>query len=179
MAELFEHLPRYYKDSVYLKDISGAIDKEDQRFLNSISELKLQFIVNTSTYALEKYEEEYNLPINPGGLTIEGRRSRIMAKMRSAGTVTKQLIKTVVESWSGGEVEIIEDFNNYTFEIKFVSDIGIPSNIEDVYKSIEEIKPAHLGVTYTFKYNIWNTLKPKTWDYIKTKTWSQVLEGAI
>ena len=39
------------------------------------------------------------------------------------------------------------------FEIKFIGSIGIPAGFEEMDKTIEKIKPCHLGHRYTFTYN--------------------------
>ena len=39
------------------------------------------------------------------------------------------------------------------FEIIFIGSIGIPAGFEEMDKTIEKIKPCHLGHRYTFTYN--------------------------
>lgn len=179
MSKIISLLPLYYNKSVFLNSVAGALDKEVDLLATNREELKKQFIVDTATYTLPKYEEEYGLAINPEGLTIEERRSRVKARMRSVGTVTKELIKIVAESWSNGEVEVIEDFSNYSFTIKFISSIGVPTNIEDVKSAINEIKPAHLAVTYEFRYRTHSELTSKTHQQLSAFTHQIIREGVI
>lgn len=177
MAKIIENLPLYYKISDYVKNVSNAYDIEVNLFDNKRKEMKNQFIVDTATTSLIKYEEEYGLDINPLGISIEERRSRIKAKMRSVGTINKETIKSIVDSWTNGNVDIIEDFNNYTFTVKFNAFGGVPTNIEDVKKAIEEVKPAHLIVLFTFLYLWWDKYESynKTWDEWDNlnKTWDE------
>lgn len=155
---LIEHLPFYYKESSIVKDLFKPIDLENERLIATVETTKNEFVVNTAVYTLSKYEEEYGLPINPN-VSIEERRSRIIARMRSTGTTTKELVKTIAMSWSNGEVDVIEYSSQYKIEIQFVGTIGIPANIDYLKQSIYEIIPVHLEVEYTFKYNTVQVLR--------------------
>lgn len=158
---LIEHMPRYYRNSDYVKDITNPMDIENDRLEQARLNMLNQFNVGSATYRLKDFEKEYGLPIEPLGITTEERRSRIKARMRSIGTITTQAIKTVVDSWVNGNVDIVENPSNYSFLIKFTDVRGIPSNMQDVYNAIEEIKPAHLAVSYEFKYNTVKDLNNK------------------
>ena len=43
-------------------------------------------------------------------------------------------------------------------------------------KSVEDIKPAHLGVDYIFRYRTWGDLQPFTWKAIDKYSWKNVKE---
>lgn len=176
MAKLVEHFPRNYRNSNTVLDFTYPLDLEYQTLIYKIEEMKKQFSVDTATYSLSQYEEEYGLPINPAGITIDERRSRIKAKMRSIGTVTKELIETVVESWSNADVEIIEDSNNFKVIVKFINKIGIPSNMQDVYNTVNEIKPAHLVFEYQFKYRRHEELRNRTHQSLRPFTHQEINE---
>jgi hypothetical protein len=83
-------------------------------------------------------------------------------------------MKNVSESFTNGEVDIIENNPAYSFTVKFVGSKGIPPNIDDLKAAIEEIKPAHLAVQYEFSYTLWSEVKNITWGTVKTGTWGQL-----
>lgn len=179
MAKLIYHMPTYYKNANVVKDMTKPIDDENISIENLIAEYVNQFIVNTATFALGRYEEQYGLPINPSGLSYAERRSRIKAKMRTYGVVTKETLQNIVNSWTNADIEIIEDYANYKVVIKFVSIVGVPENMEDVYSAIREVLPAHLNVEYQFKYNKWSDVESKTWGQLEQYTWQEVLEKGV
>ena len=86
------------------------------------------------------------------------------------------MIKNTAEAFSGGEVEVIENFEEYSFIVKFVGVKGIPKNITLFKQMIEEIKPAHLSYKLDFTYTTWGMIQEKTmlWDDVKTNTWNEI-----
>ncbi|MGL5427209.1 MAG: putative phage tail protein, partial [Cetobacterium sp.] len=57
----------------------------------------------------------------------------------------------------------------------FISIIGIPRDVEVLKSAINEAKPAHLPIEYTFRYRTWGNLLENNWRYYKQFTWGQVL----
>lgn len=174
LPNLIYYLPSYYLKSLYLANILMAYESSITNFEEFILETQMQFYVDYATTYLPTYESEYGLLENPS-LNINDRRSRIKAKMRSAGTSTKSMIKKVIESWSNATVDIYEDYGNYQIQITFTSIVGIPENINDVYAAVSKIIPAHLGVSYKFRYNLWKDVYPFKWGYIEKYTWGELL----
>lgn len=173
---LIEHFPRYYKESEIAKELTYPIDLENLRLSVAVEQTKKEFVVDTAIETLPKFEEEFGLPINPTGVTLEERRSRIKAKMRTAGTTTKELVKTVVSSWAYGNVEVIEDSSNYSIKIEFVDEEAIPPNLQYIKQIISEIIPAHLGVEYIFKYNTVKVLRDTGWTVAELKSKNLTVE---
>lgn len=171
--KLMSYLPNYYATSKVITDITNTQDLELKEFSDQIVKTLNQFFIDTSDFTLERWEKELGLPINNNKLE-EYRRSVIKSKIRGHGTVTIKLIKNIAESYSNGEVEIIEDNPNYSFTIKFVGTKGLPPNLDDLKETIEEIKPAHLGVEYKYTYTTWGEIKKLPWKDIKISTWKEV-----
>ena len=178
MAKLFEHMPRYYQNSTNIKNITEPMNIENETQETLIAAIVNQFVVNTATYALVRYEEQYGLPINPT-ISLDERRSRIKAKMRSIGVVNTEMLQNIVDAWTNSYIEVIEDYANFTITIKFVSSIGIPANMQDVYDAINAIKPAHLIFLYEFKYRRNEELANFTHDYLSQFTHNTLREGDI
>lgn len=182
MAKLIEHMPLYYRSSKYVAGTTKGANTEILALHAQCDLMRQQFIVDTATeLTLSRYEEEYGLPINPGAVSIDARRSRIKSKMRVAGVVTKELFQTCANAWANADVEIIEHYDQYLLEIKFVNIIGRPPHVDDLYKAMQEIIPAHLNVTYTFIYRTHREIKdhPFTHRQLQAYTHRQIREGVI
>lgn len=139
------------------------------------NDLLEQCFIDTATWGLLYWEEEYGIETNLNQ-SYEQRREILKAKKRGQGTTTKAMLKNAAEAFSGGEVNIIEDNANYSFEVWFVGVKGIPRNMQAFKNMIEDIKPAHLTYSFKYTYTIWNFIKEKnlTWNHAKTKTWKEL-----
>ncbi|WP_231701856.1 YmfQ family protein [Crassaminicella thermophila] len=171
--QLMKYLPGYYKTSQVIANITDVENSEIQQFKTSLDNTLNQFFVDLADTSLDRWEKELGIPVN-SSKPDEYRRSVIKSKLRGQGTITVNLIKNVSESYSNGEVEVIEDNPNYSFTIKFVGTRGIPPNLDDLKSAIEEIKPAHLAVEYEFTYTVWSEVKNITWNDVKTGTWDDL-----
>lgn len=153
-----------------------AIEPELSILDDKLNDFVQQLSVETATWGLAIYEAELDTPINNTGKPIEERRSVIIAKMRGQGKFDANMIKKIVSSWTGGSADVL--FADSFFEIIFTDILGTPSNMEDVENMIAEIKPAHLGVRYIFKYTVWNDIDNAnlTWNEIDALnlTWNQL-----
>ncbi|WP_442601736.1 putative phage tail protein [Paenibacillus sp. KN14-4R] len=167
---LLEYLPPFY-DPIY--DFRALVQAEGIEFddLAIRSESLLdQTSVGFATWSLERWEKEFGVRTE-AGKPIDQRRSVVISKLRGSGTVTVALIKNVAESYANGEVYVTEQFNDYVVKITFVSQLGIPPNIEDITKALREIIPAHLQIEYSFKYVTYGMLEDsgKTFGQIEVK----------
>jgi len=156
-----------------MNNLMEADSNELKEFNIKHNETLNQFFVDTSTFALERWERDLGIQIN-NNKPEAFRRSVVKSKLRGSGTITVKLMQNVSESYSNGEVEVIEQNQDYYFIIKFVGTKGIPPNMDDLQKAIEEIKPAHLAVEYEFTYTTWGEVKNITWGEAKVGTWVQL-----
>lgn len=187
------YLPPYYDASKVMRAILQAQGSELDKFRYALDDILAQFFVETATWGLDTWERELGIPKIAGKPDAE-RRSNIIAKLRGIGTVTIATIKNVAESFFGGRVEVTDrqtaytydvyrDIPNdpYTFTIFFADIYGVPPNIDDLKRVIEEIKPAHLAVVYKYNYLIWATLDNQalTWDALDLKalSWAEFETG--
>ena len=141
-----------------------------------MEDLNKNLYVKTATWGLDLFEEELGL-VTDKSISYEERRERILAKKRGSGTTTKAMIKNTAEAFSGGEVEVIEKFNEYSFIVKFVGVRGIPKNLALFKQMIEEIKPAHLNYELAFTYTVWNMIMSNSnvWNDFSNKTWLELM----
>lgn len=159
-----------------MKEIINSIDNEIQRLQNTVALTENQFFVVLADRDIQKYEQDVGL-ISDVVADIETRRGRILSKLRGTGTVTKTMMKNVAASFVNGDIEITEYPPEYCFAVKFTSRTGVPYNISDIQKMIEEIKPAHLAVEYIFTYRLWQDILESlnNWENVNSHTWDWLL----
>lgn len=148
---LFDKL-NVYQNSSEVKAIQDGLETASNALLDAVLLSQDNVFVRTATNALYMWETMLGLPSGSDESNYV-RRSRIISKLRGAGTATVAMIKQVAESYTNGEVDVIENFSDYSFTIKFISQRGVPDGINLLKRAIEEIKPAHLHVYYEFQYN--------------------------
>lgn len=134
-----------------------------------------QCFIDTATWGLVFWEKTFNITTDLNK-SYEERREILKAKLRGQGTTTTVMIKNVAEAFSGGEVNVIEHPESYSFTVQFIGIKGIPKNMQGFINMIEEIKPAHLAYDFKYTYTVWDFLKQKnlTWAQAKVKTWNDL-----
>lgn len=155
--DLMTLLPNYYDQNETMKKLQEILSAESDKLDTQLSTVIAECFVNTASTMLSRYERIYGIEIDISK-SKTFRRERIKAKIAGVGTTTKQMIQNVSASYSNGDVEVIEDNENSKFTIKFVGTLGIPDNLADLKLTIEEIKPAHLDVTYEYVYNTYGNI---------------------
>ena len=175
-TNLLEYLPSFYHNSDVIKSFMESNSIEVDTLKAYIEDLSKNLYVKTATWGLDLFEEELGLATDKS-ISYEERRERILAKKRGNGTTTKAMIKNTAEAFSGGEVEVIENFNDYSFVVKFVGVKGIPKNLTLFKNMIEEIKPAHLNYELAFTYTVWSMVMAtdNTWNDFNNKTWVELM----
>lgn len=175
-TDLLEYLPSFYHNSDIIKSFMESNSIEVDILKAYMNDLIKNLYVKTATWGLDLFEEELGL-VTDKSISYEERRERILAKKRGNGTTTKAMIKNTAEAFSGGEVEVIENFNDYSFIVKFVGVKGIPKNLALFKKMIEEIKPAHLNYELAFTYTVWSMVMAKSniWNDFNNKTWVELM----
>ena len=147
---LINKLPYFYDNDI-TKPIQNSLDIEANSINENLEELLNQFFVNSATYGLDSWESM--LGISKNSFDYATRRENIKAKMRSRGASTMTVIKNICEAYSNGIVEINVNHSDYSFEISFISTIGVPLSFEEMDRVVNEIKPCHLAHSYKFNYN--------------------------
>lgn len=149
--DLRDYLPHYYGDSVIVGNVLDR-DKAELDTLNrDVADVLAQFFIDTATWGLTYWERELGL-VTDETKPIEQRRAVVRSKLRGIGTVTVELIKNVALAYENGEVAVTEDNANYTIVVQFISALGVPDSIGDIQNAIREIIPAHMGISYIYRY---------------------------
>lgn len=176
LINLTKYVPEFtYENSKILKSIYKGLGEELTKVNDSIDDLINQCFINSATWALTLWEEEYGIESDLS-LAYEERREIIKAKMRGQGTTTIEMIKNTSEAFSGGEVEIEEHNEECYFVVKLVGVRGIPKNMESFTKMLDVIKPAHLGYVFKYSYNTYGDIKNSNWknDELKLYTYDDI-----
>lgn len=174
-VDLSYYVPYFISNIPEVKAIYNAQGVELGSLLYYIDDVKKQFYIDTATWGLVLWEDLYGIETN-FNYSYEVRRAVCKAKKRGQGTCTKDFIKNVAESFSGGEVDVIENTAPYTFTVQFIGVKGIPRNMEAFKNMLEDIKPAHFVYNFKYTYTVWNLLKEKnlTWNKANSKNWDEL-----
>ena len=168
---LINKLPSFY-DNYITKPIQDSFTVEADLINDEVENTLNQFFVDSATFGLDKWEKM--LGISKNNNDIQTRRENIKAKMRSRGTTSIEVIKNICEAYSYGEVEIVVDHSNYSFEINFIGSIGVPKAFAELDKTINEIKPCHLAHSYKFNYNTHADLSKFTHEQLANYTHDEI-----
>lgn len=148
---LLEHTPQEYRDAPEVQVTEEALDGQLRKIQSARDDVLAQLVVGTATWGLELWERAYGLETD-AEKPLEQRRERVMAKIRGTGTVTEAMLKNVAESYTNGEVEVIGRPREYAVDLRFISVLGTPPNIDDLSAALDEICPAHLAYRYLYRY---------------------------
>lgn len=170
---LLAYLPPILREAREFKLWNDIVGYELALLSWQMQDLVKQCFIDTATWGLEIWEETYGIETDLSK-SFEERREFIKAKKRGQGTVTKKLIKETAEAFSGGEVEIIEHPESYSFTVQFIGVKGIPKNMAAFKDMLDTIKPAHLGYDFKYSYTVWDFLRQNNLAWINNKTWNDL-----
>jgi len=161
---IVNYVPDFLRDLEPIKTIHGNEGDESQLYFESISDVIDQLFVETATWGLDAWESFLNIETIPDKAD-EYRRSVILSKIQGVGTVTSDFVKSVSLAFENGEVEVVEK-GNFEVEIVFTGIKGVPPNYDDYISMLEDIKPAHLKLTFTITFLTWDEYESYnyTWD---------------
>jgi len=139
------------------------------------ADLDAQFNVDTATWALDIYEKELGIATDYAK-PLDYRRSVIKSKWRGSGKLDANLIKTVCDAFTNGNVQVTFDG---IIHVKFNSGFGIPPNLNDLRAAVDQIKPAYLLLDYLFLYLLINDIDQlMAIDQLQSTTLDQFAGGA-
>ena len=113
------------------------------------------------------------------GWSLQDRKDRIIYILLSKNIFTPHVLKEQAKIFTNGEIEVIENYNDYSFIIKFISVVGIPSNLDNFKNFIHINKPAHLNFSIEFRYNTHNQVAYLLHNSLKLKTHKQIYDTRL
>jgi hypothetical protein len=166
-------LHKLYRKDEWLQELFRVTGLKLDEVEATVDEIHGNNFFDTATEkAIVQYENELNLKPSASS-TLADRRSTIRAKWIGTGKVDLFLLQQIADSWNNGLVELA--FIDGKIHVKFMSSIGVPTDLEDLQKALENAKPAHLAIYYTFAYLTWGQTKAGgNWSVYEPKPWIDV-----
>lgn len=105
-------------------------------------ELREQAFPETTTWAVEYWEERYAVIPKPGS-TLEERRRDLIAKRGIRSPMNPARVEAIIGSMTGKTVECTENVAPYTFAVTIEGAEAGAVDLEEIYKRLYQIKPSH------------------------------------
>lgn len=157
--ELINNLTKLYKNDPYVNEVLTSVGLNMDNIEAELKSLEKEYWFDSmSLFGINIVEKQLDFNTNPKD-KIEDKRSQIEARWKANGKVNLNMIQKVCSSWKNGQVKI--SFTNGKIKLDFNSTYGIPDDLDGLMDILDEIKPAHLGLIYVFKY--WLIEDIKTW----------------
>lgn len=156
-----------------LESAGAALDGVDQ----VLEEVEREMLLLTAgDWGLSAVEEL--LRRRPAAPTLEQRREALAALLRIGGdSFTLEAINDTLRG-CGLQAVASETGTPGYVEVRFPDVPGIPDGIETMQAIIEEILPAHVGITYVYWFSTWAELEEQleTWGDIEELglTWGEM-----
>lgn len=111
--------------------------------------------------------------------SLEDKRERIIYTLNSTKTFTPQFLNEQSLRFTNGEIEVTELFESFHFDLKFISNVGTPSNINNFLEMIEINKPAHLTYDWVALYRIHEKIEQFTHLYLENYTHDEIFQKEV
>ena len=175
-----QYLPNFYEKSTVVQSVMNSIGNEAEACAGMAGKLFYELHAATAERYVDLWEQSVGIPVNTD-LTVEERRSRVLARLRQIDATTPERIAAIARSYSRGDVEIVENFSEYIVTIRFVNRIGKPDNMSGLIEQLNQIMPAHLQVNYEYPFRTWGQIADlkNTWEQISAYTWEEIMSKEV
>lgn len=161
------------------EDLIRTLDLICEYAKNDIQKYKeLLFIAFFNEQQVANYERFMELDYK-NGWSLQDRKDRIIYTLLSKNIFTPHVLKEQAKIFTNGEIEVIEDYENYSFTIKFTSVVGIPQNLDNFKNFIYINKPAHLNFKIEFRYNTHNQVAYLLHNSLKAKSHKEIYDTRL
>ena len=161
------------------KDLIKTLDLMCKFVKNDIQKYKkLLFIAFFNEQQVANYERFMELDYK-NGWSLQDRKDRIIYTLLSKNIFTPHVLKEQANIFTNGEIEVIEDYGNYSFIIKFTSIVGIPPNLDNFKNFIYINKPAHLNFSIELRYNTHNQVAYLLHNSLKAKSHKEIYDTGL
>lgn len=161
------------------EDLIRTLDLICEYAKNDIQKYKeLLFIAFFNEQQVANYERFMELDYK-NGWSLQDRKDRIIYTLLSKNIFTPHVLKEQAKIFTNGEIEVIENYNDYSFIIKFTSVVGIPQNLDNFKNFIYINKPAHLNFSIEFRYNTHNQVAYLLHNSLKAKSHKEIYDTRL
>ena len=169
--KLIDKLPFFYEECPITNTIQEGLSSEANILVDKVDSTMNQLYVNSATWGLELWEKFAGIDKTSGNLT--DRRLKVIAKLTSKRTTTKQVFKELCKIYVD-DVYVDEIFEEYKILIslteKSESELPREYNLTEINNAICEVKPAHLehelNLKHSKKLNIVTNYSDVKYKYI-------------
>ncbi|MEG1036620.1 MAG: putative phage tail protein [Anaerovoracaceae bacterium] len=167
MNNILEKINRLNQNDKLVIGILNAAEINLEDLQKEISKIYQDlFFDSCSLDRLKVYEKEAG--IIPADLKlIDNRRAALMAKWRSDGKISNELLQAVADSWSKGKVVI--DFIDGKIQVTYTDIFGVPDDKAGVEAALDEIKPAHIPIEFILKYLMLSDVEHMTLEELEKR----------
>lgn len=161
-----------------MEDLFNSIEMQVDIGRKDISQYNTYtFIIDSTEETISRWEKFMELkPVD--NYSLQDRIERVIYTIQAKGMFTPSFLKEQAKLFTNGEIEVIENFNDYHFIISFTSVIGIPPNMDNFKEMVDLNKPAHLTYEIRIRYRTWGELSPYTWGELEPFTWDEIYQKA-
>ncbi len=149
--KLTDQLPERYLNSPEVGAAAGILWVLGEAFRDCVLDWLEQLTIDTATWGLKYWEQTYGVTPQITD-TVEERRGRVKAKMRSPQTVTAAMLENLTDSYINGQSVVTELPRQHKVQIRFNGDYGIPSNLDSLTAALLEVLPSHVTYEYLYRY---------------------------
>lgn len=148
---LLNYLPQSYGGSAETVDLLSVMGWQTDHLYDRYLDFLNQLQVCTASWGLSFWEQIYGIPVDVSKPEQE-RREVLYSKMRAIGSVTPEMIRSIVAAFSQGEPTVTEFPGEYRFTVFVAQTLDRPTYLRGLHVAIEEMKPAHLQAGYGVNY---------------------------
>ncbi len=149
--KLTDQMPERYLNSPEVGAAAGILWVLGEAFRDCVLDWLEQLTIDTATWGLKYWEQAYGVTPQITD-TVEERRGRVKAKMRSPQTVTAAMLENMTDSYINGQSVVTELPRQHKVQIQFNGDYGIPSNLDSLTAALLEVLPSHVTYEYLYRY---------------------------
>ena len=161
----------------YIADDIKACEQEIKLSHELFLNIKNCIMSKANEENIENWEKWFELSYEPSW-NLKDRVDRLIYTFNSRGFFTPKFLKDQIKSILNEEVDILEDFPNYHFIIKFRKMLSGEHNLESFKEMLNVNKPAHLTYDIKLRYRTWGELKAYTGKILKIYTWEETRSRA-
>jgi len=180
LHEFMMYLPKYYRRSDVVNTLMYVEGDRRAELEAIMNDIVANCYINTATWGLDIFEQMAGIYTDPSR-NIEDRRAVLRSRYGGFGTATVPFLKEVASKFDNGDIEVNNIPREFVVEIEFVSTNGVPRNVPDIQRALEDTVPAHYEVRFRFRFLSWDALDIESymwneWDLLNLE-WQQVSRG--